>query len=292
MVAPSESRSVAVYCAASFGEQKAFRQAAVSLAHALVAANRPLVYGGGNSGTMGIISDAVANLEGGKVTGVIPYAILAACGEKEKAKGQVRPISIAEALSEGMETIVVNSMHERKIEMTERVGAFVGLPGGFGTFEEILEAVTWNQLNIHNKPVIVLNVLSYYNPLRDLIKNGIREGFIRPESEKLIVFVEGPADPYEHEDYDWGTAALKAIDAWEHDNVSTLPFYWTKGIDSSGIGEGASNWNGKAEINGETIPGPHGLYGLKLTDGWFGRGVLYALLTLGVFAGNMPLDWM
>ncbi|KIJ17113.1 hypothetical protein PAXINDRAFT_98192 [Paxillus involutus ATCC 200175] len=282
MVAPSKSRSVAVYCAASFGHQKAFQKAAMSLGHALVAANRPLVYGGGNSGTMGIISGAVANSEGGKVTGVIPYAILAAGGEKDKGNGQVRSNSIAEVLnvkmSDEMETIVVNSMHERKIEMAKRVGAFVGLPGGFGTFEEILEVVTWNQLNIHNKPVIVLNVLSYYNPLRDLIKNGVREGFIRPQNEKLVVFVEGPSDPDEHEDYDWGTAALKAIDAWEHDKVSTLPFYWTKDVYSSDIG--APNGNGKAGIHGTTIPGLHM---------WFKTGVLYALLTLGAFASKMAL---
>ncbi|KIK90730.1 hypothetical protein PAXRUDRAFT_831444 [Paxillus rubicundulus Ve08.2h10] len=269
MVAPSKSRSVAVYCAASFGNQKAFQKAAVSLGHALVAANRPLVYGGGNSGIMGIVSSAVANLEGGKVTGIIPYAILAAGGEKDQGNGQVRSNLVAEVLNEKrsgeIETIVVNSMHERKIEMAKRVGAFVGLPGGFGTFEEILEVVTWNQLNIHNKPVIVLNVLSYYNPLRDLIKNGIREGFIRPQNEKLVVFVEGPADPDEHEDYDWGTAALKAIDAWEHDKVSTLPFHWTKGA------EGASNGSGKAGIRGAMIPGLHGLHGVKLTNGWFKR---------------------
>ncbi|KAF8842484.1 hypothetical protein BDN67DRAFT_899107 [Paxillus ammoniavirescens] len=272
MVAPSKSRSVAVYCAASFGHQKAFQKAAVSLGHALIAASRPLVYGGGNSGIMGIISGTVANSEGGKVTGIIPYAILAAGGEKDKGNGQVRSNSVAEVLSEKRRgEIVVNSMHERKIEMAKRVGAFVGLPGGFGTFEEILEVVTWNQLNIHNKPVIVLNVLSYYNPLRDLIKNGVREGFIRPQNEKLVVFVEGPADPDEHEDYDWGTAALKAIDAWEHDKVSTLPFHWTKDVDSSNIGKGASSGNGKAGIHGPMIPGLHGLHGLKLTNGWFKR---------------------
>ncbi|KAF9228749.1 hypothetical protein BS17DRAFT_772446 [Gyrodon lividus] len=275
MVAPSNSRSVAVYCAASFGYQKAFQQAALSLAHALVAANRPLVYGGGNSGIMGIVSGAVANSDGGKVTGIIPYAILAAGGEKDKGNGQPRSNSIAEALDEKrngeMETIVVDSMHERKIQMAKRVGAFVGLPGGFGTFEEILEVITWNQLNIHNKPVIILNVLSYYNTLRDLIKNGVREGFIRPQNEKLVIFVDGPADHKEHENFDWGQAALDAIGAWEHDKVSTLPFHWTKDVDSSDMGMGLPNGNGKADMHGSTIPGFHGLHSLKLTNGWFKR---------------------
>ncbi|KAH7889972.1 hypothetical protein F5I97DRAFT_1849029 [Phlebopus sp. FC_14] len=267
MVAPSASRAVAVYCAASLGKQKAFQQAALSLGHALVAANRPLVYGGGNSGIMGIVSGAVANSEGGKVTGVIPYAILAAGGEKDKGNGQAKSSSVAEALDEKrrgeMETIVVNSMHERKIEMARRVGAFIGLPGGFGTFEEILEVITWNQINIHNKPVVLLNVLSYYNPLRELIKNGVREGFIQPQNEKLVVFVDGPADHNDHENFNWGRAALDAIGTWQHDQVQSLPFHWTKDGDNCDTG----NENGKAEMNG-TLPSLPSFQTLKIPNGW------------------------
>ncbi|KAF9244227.1 hypothetical protein BU15DRAFT_42345 [Melanogaster broomeanus] len=271
MVAPSNSRAVAVYCAASFGNQKAFQTAAVSVGHALAASNRPLVYGGGNSGLMGIVSSAVANCDGGKVTGIIPYAILAAGGEKDKGNGQARSNSIAEVLDEKRRgEIVVNSMHERKVEMAKRVGAFIGLPGGFGTYEEIMEVVTWNQLNIHNKPVIVLNVMSYYTPLRDLIKNGVREGLIRPQNEKLVMFVDGPADHKDHENFDWGQAALDAIDAWEHDKVSTLPFFWNKDVDSSDMTVPIGN--GKAGMQGTTfsgLHGLHGLHGLKLPNGWF-----------------------
>jgi len=117
---------------------------------------------------MGVVSGAVASLEGGKVTGIIPYAILAAGGEKDKGNGQPKSNSVAELLDEKrrgeVETIVVNSMHERKIEMAKRSGAFIGLPGGFGTLEEILEVVSWNQLNIHNKPVIVINVFFVLQP--------------------------------------------------------------------------------------------------------------------------------
>ncbi|KAG8217237.1 hypothetical protein J3R82DRAFT_5326 [Butyriboletus roseoflavus] len=282
MVAPSKSRAVAVYCAASLGHQKAFQQAAESIAHALVAANRPLVYGGGNSGIMGVVSGAVAHSEGGKVIGIIPYAILAAGGEKDKGNGQPTSNSIAELLDEKRRgEIVVNSMHERKIEMAKRVGAFIGLPGGFGTFEEILEVVTWNQLNIHNKPVIIINVFSYYNPLRDLIRNGVREGFIRPENEKLVVFVDGPADHAAHETFDWGQAALDAIDAWEHDKVSTLPFYWTADTDCSDMthvniqvtGKGSIDIaDGKAQVEHiDAIPGFSTLPGLKLNHRWFKR---------------------
>jgi len=234
---------------------------------------------------MGVVSGAVANLEGGKVTGIIPYAIHAAGGEKDKGDGHPQSNLIAELLDEKrrgeVETIVVNSMHERKVEMARRSGAFIGLPGGFGTFEEILEVITWNQLNIHNKPVILINVFSYYNPLRDLIRTGIREGFIRPENEKLVVFVDGPADHAAHETFDWGRAAVDAIDAWEHDKVSTLPFYWNKDEDTSDMThvDAPVRRKGNVDIPSqkaqvehiETIPGLSTLPGLKLTHSWFKR---------------------
>ncbi|KAG2075907.1 hypothetical protein BDR04DRAFT_1004364 [Suillus decipiens] len=267
MVAPSNSSAVAVYCAASLGKQNAFQLAALSLGHALAEAKRPLVYGGGNRGIMGIISGAVADA-GGQVTGVIPYAIHAAGGEKDKGDGIVKTESVAEVLDESrrghIETIIVDSMHERKVEMAKRVGAFVGLPGGYGTFEEILEVITWNQINIHNKPVILLNVLSYYNPVRELIRNGVREGFIQPRNEKLCIFVDGPADHKDHESFNWGQAALDAIATWQHDQIQTLPFHWTKDIDSSAMPNGKPNIN---DITGFCS----GLFGLKSINAWLKR---------------------
>ncbi|KAG2348441.1 hypothetical protein BDR05DRAFT_986984 [Suillus weaverae] len=267
MVAPSNSSAVAVYCAASLGKQNAFQLAALSLGHALVEAKRPLVYGGGNMGLMGIVSGAVAD-EGGQVTGIVPYAIHAAGGEKDKGNGVAKTECVAEVLDEDrrghIETVVVDSMHERKIEMAKRVGAFVGLPGGYGTFEEILEVITWNQLNIHNKPVVLLNVLSYYNPLRELIRNGVREGFIQPHNEKLCVFVDGPTDHKDHESFNWGQAAMDAVAAWQHDQVQTLPFYWTKDTDTSAIPNGKANIKGMNGISG-------GLYCLKTTNAWLTR---------------------
>ncbi|KAG1748953.1 uncharacterized protein EDB91DRAFT_1312021 [Suillus paluster] len=261
MVAPSNSLAVAVYCAASLGKQNVFQLAALSLGHALAEAKRPLVYGGGKCGIMGIISGAVID-EGGQVTGVIPYAIHAAGGEMDKGNGVPKTESVAEALQEKRRgQVIVDSMHERKIEMAKRVGAFVGLPGGYGTFEEVLEVITWNQLNIHNKPVILLNVLSYYNPLRELIRNGVREGFIQPHNEKLCVFVDGPADHKDHESFNWGQAAIDAIAAWQHDKIQTLPFHWTKDTDTSAIPNGKASIK---EMNG-------GLYGLKVTNAWLKR---------------------
>ncbi|KAH7925527.1 hypothetical protein BV22DRAFT_1033899 [Leucogyrophana mollusca] len=234
----SKSPAIAVYCASSLGNKKAFQLAALSLGHALAAAKRPLVYGGGSRGIMGIISATVMSSEGGKVTGVIPRAILAAGGERGKGTGAVAALAVAQALDGEIrgevETIVVDSMHERKVKMAERVGGFIGLPGGYGTFEEILEVVTWNQLNIHNKPVVVLNVLSYYSMLRELIRNGVREGFIPPQNERLVIFVDGPEDHAEHETFDWGSAALSALDSWHIDHFAPFAISWGQDGNSGG----------------------------------------------------------
>jgi len=130
----------------------------------------------------------------------------------------------------------VDSMHERKVEMAKRVEGFIGLPGGLGTFEEILEVTTWTQIGIHLKPVIVLNILSFWEPLRQLIKNSVEEGYLRPENEGLLVFVDGPEDHNEHENFDWGNAGIKALETWEKANVSPL-FDWTKGVRDGEIDE-------------------------------------------------------
>ncbi|KAJ7184357.1 hypothetical protein C8R46DRAFT_1158696 [Mycena filopes] len=206
------TNAVAVYCGSSIGTEKAFSHAATSLGHAIADANRPLVYGGGSKGIMGVVSGAVLE-RGGKVTGVVPYAMVAAGGEGEKTSSKVE-VNIDEAGREKIEHVVVDSMHVRKVEMARRSAGFVGLPGGFGTFEEVLEVTTWTQLGIHNKrecPVLrwsLLNVYSFFEPLRALIENGISYGFIKPASKALIVF-----------------AALKALDGWERNPGDAL-FDW------------------------------------------------------------------
>ncbi|KAJ3486504.1 hypothetical protein NLI96_g4207 [Meripilus lineatus] len=132
------STAVAVYCASSFGEQEAFRHAARSLGKGLADAERPLVYGGGSKGIMGLVSGA-ALAAGGKVTGVVPFAMVAAGGEQEqKAKATLSAlVALDEKGRENVHTVVVDSMHERKMEMARRSCGFVALPGGFGTFEEV-----------------------------------------------------------------------------------------------------------------------------------------------------------
>ncbi|KAG5717978.1 putative cytokinin riboside 5'-monophosphate phosphoribohydrolase LOGL2 [Termitomyces sp. T112] len=222
------SKAIAVYCGSSLGKQQAFANAASSVGRALAAQNRPLIYGGGMKGLMGIVADAVMKGEG-KVTGIIPYALYAAGGERDKSTNAQNEV-LEPADSAKMQTIIVDSMHERKVEMAKRSMAFIGLPGGFGTFEEVFEVTTWTQL-----AVVLLNVLSYYNPLRQLIENGIDAGFISPSSRNLIVFVDGPSTPDEHEIFDWGTAALDAIGKWQGSGVQKH-FDWTQRKDGSASG--------------------------------------------------------
>jgi uncharacterized protein (TIGR00730 family) len=129
-----------------------------------------LVYGGGCVGLMGIIAEAVMR-GGGEVIGVIPDALV----ERELAFGEVT------------ELIVVRSMHERKAKMSELSDAFIAMPGGFGTFEEFCEIVTWAQLGLHRKPCGILNVDGYYDPLLTLFNSAVEEGFVRPENRLLVL---------------------------------------------------------------------------------------------------------
>jgi uncharacterized protein (TIGR00730 family) len=129
-----------------------------------------LVYGGGNIGLMGVIADTVL-AAGGEVIGVIPQAL----EEKEVAHA-------------GLTTLhVVGSMHERKALMAELSDGFIALPGGFGTFEEFCEVITWSQLGIHAKPCGLLNVEGYYDALIDLFDRGVEERFIRPEHREIVL---------------------------------------------------------------------------------------------------------
>ncbi|RPD59202.1 hypothetical protein L227DRAFT_586761 [Lentinus tigrinus ALCF2SS1-6] len=222
-VQQAAARAVAVFCGSSTGNQPAFLHAANSLGKAMAEAGRPLVYGGGSAGIMGAVSGAVLEA-GGDVTGVVPYAMVAAGGEVSQTQENRRPPLMLK--QKGREKIVVNSMHERKAEMARSSCGFVGLPGGYGTFEEVLEVVCWSQVGIHSKPVLVVNVLNFWNPLRELVRNGIENGFINARNEALLQFVEGPADLSEHESFDWGKATLEALDKWQ--GVQAGGFYdWT-----------------------------------------------------------------
>lgn len=154
-------KKVCVFCGSNRGTSNLYAEGAIALGRALAGRGIGLVYGGGNVGLMGIISDAVLEA-GGHVTGVIPEALVA----RELAHRGVH------------ELIVVRSMHERKAKMAELSDAFVMMPGGFGTFEEFCEVLTWAQLGIHQKACAVFDIGGYYRPLMAMFDHAVTEGFV------------------------------------------------------------------------------------------------------------------
>ncbi|KAI8842165.1 rossmann fold nucleotide-binding protein [Chytridium lagenaria] len=169
-------KNVTVFCGSAEGRLPVYREAAETVGKELAKHGLGLVYGGGDLGLMGAVSRAAFEA-GGKVLGIIPEAMT-----KIEGIGMLG------------ETIYVKDMHTRKGLMNKNCDAFVGLPGGFGTFEEILEMATWHQLAIHAKPIIVLNINGFYEPLRTLLEHSIKEGFIREGFKDIIVFVDRPED--------------------------------------------------------------------------------------------------
>jgi len=172
-----ELRNVCVYCGSSAGRDPAYVEAAGALGRALVARGLGLVYGGASVGVMGAVADAVLDL-GGRAVGVIPEALM----RKEIAHGGLT------------ELVVTSSMHERKTRMAELSDAFVALPGGIGTLEEIFEAWTWGQLGLHAKPFGFLNVAGYWDGLVSFLDHAVRERFVREPHRAMLVVSEDPEE--------------------------------------------------------------------------------------------------
>ncbi len=168
-------RRVCVFCGSSAGRDARHAEAAATLGRVLAGRGLGLVYGGGSVGLMGVLADAVL-AAGGSVIGVIPHGLAA----RELAHRGVSDLR------------VVPSMHARKALMAELADGFVALPGGIGTFEELFEVVTWGQLGIHKKPVGVLNVAGYYDPLVALLQHADAEGFIWAAGRALVSVEEDP----------------------------------------------------------------------------------------------------
>lgn len=162
-------RTLCVYCGASSGHAPVYADAARLLGKTLADQQITLVYGGGRVGLMGIVADAVMNA-GGKVIGVIPKALM----DTEVGHEHISELS------------VVKDMHERKALMAEHADAFIALPGGLGTLEELFETLTWAQLGFHEKPIGLLNVNGFYDGLVDFLAHQVREGFVRPEHAQLL----------------------------------------------------------------------------------------------------------
>jgi uncharacterized protein (TIGR00730 family) len=168
---------ICVYCGASQGARPEYIEAAQALGAELARRSIGLIYGGGSVGMMGTIARSVHE-GGGSVYGVIPQPLT----PKELSGAPIGELEI------------VDTMHTRKARMAELADGFIAMPGGFGTLEELFETITWSQLGIHAKPIGLLNVAGYYDPLCQMIKLAIAEGFIRPAYTDLLVVSPEPID--------------------------------------------------------------------------------------------------
>jgi len=168
-------KRICVFCGSNAGHNPLYRAAAEKLGRLLAERGIELVYGAGNVGLMGAVADACLEA-GGTVIGIIPEALVG----KEVAG---RPVD-HRALTR---IEIVDSMHTRKARMAELSDGFIALPGGFGTFEEFCEILTWGQLGFHVKPMGLLNVNGFYDPLLALFDHAVGEGFLRPQNRAMAL---------------------------------------------------------------------------------------------------------
>lgn len=161
---------IALYCGSRFGHNPIYREKAIALAENIAKHGMGIVYGGASIGLMGQVADSVIG-QGVEVVGVIPEFML----DYEIAHSKLTELH------------VVKTMHERKAMMAERASAFVALPGGLGTFEEILEVATWGQLNQHQKPMIIYNVNGFYDALIAQLDHAVTEGFLPPQHRAKVI---------------------------------------------------------------------------------------------------------
>src|SRR3990167_2367199 len=168
-------KNICVFCGSSLGTNAIYTEAAKQLGKTIVSHGMGLVYGGGSIGLIVVIADAVLK-EKGEVIGVIPHAL----SSKEFAHPGLTELRM------------VSSMHERKAMMAELSDAFIAMPGGFGTFDEFFEIVTWAQLGLHAKPIGLLNVDGYFDLLLEFISHVLQERFINEDHHRLITTSDNP----------------------------------------------------------------------------------------------------
>jgi len=173
-------RRVAVYCGSARGNDPAFLAEATALGNAIGAAGFGLVYGGAQVGLMGAVANAALS-SGAEVIGVLPEIL----GGKEIAHAGLTVLEM------------VPTMHERKARMAELADAFLILPGGYGTFDELMEAVTWAQLGLHAKPCILINTSSYWNGLLTFLDSTVAAGFLKAENRQLLLVADTAAEAVE-----------------------------------------------------------------------------------------------
>jgi uncharacterized protein (TIGR00730 family) len=173
----ADLRSVCVFCGSSVGNRPEYAEAAASLGRELAARGLRLVYGGGSVGLMGIVADSVLDA-GGAVLGVIPRVL----ARKELIHPRVGDMQVTE------------TMHTRKALMAESSDGFIALPGGFGTFEELFEMITWSQLGIHQKNIGLLNVAGFFDNFFELVDRAVDDGFIKARNRALIQVSDSPTE--------------------------------------------------------------------------------------------------
>ncbi len=168
-------KRICVYCGSRPGRRSEYLESAENLAQAMSARGIGLVYGGASVGLMGKVADTMVE-NGGETIGVIPHSLF----ENEIAHTGLTQL------------ITVDNMHQRKERMVSLADGFIALPGGFGTMEEVFEAITWSQLKIHVKPIGLLNVCGYYDRLSDFIHHAVGQEFIKPAHQSLYAIHENP----------------------------------------------------------------------------------------------------
>jgi uncharacterized protein (TIGR00730 family) len=186
-------QAVCVFCGASPGDRPDYAVAARALAALLAQRGLTVIYGGGSIGLMGILADA-ALAAGGRVVGVLPEHL----ARREVAHAGVTEMHI------------VASMHERKALMARRADAFIALPGGLGTLEELFEVLTWAQLGLHGKPCALLNVNGYFDPMIAFLDDAVARGFVQPRHREMLLIDTDPARLLER----IGNYAAPAVEKW------------------------------------------------------------------------------
>ncbi len=176
-MSPAFPASLCVFCGARFGTDPAAGEVARGLGRLLADRGITLVYGGGGVGLMGLVANAALD-GGGKVVGVIPRFLL----EREAGHPDLH------------ETVVVETMHQRKLQMFERSDAFVVLPGGIGTLEELFEVLSWRTLGLHAKPIVIVDQGGYWEPLAALLRSIVERGFAEPSHLDHVAFVRDLSD--------------------------------------------------------------------------------------------------
>ena len=170
-------KSITVFCGSSFGTENVFKTQATLVGKTFAEQNIKLIYGGANVGLMGAVADGVLN-NGGKVIGVLPHFLKS----KEISHDNLT------------ELILVETMHERKTKMNELCDGVIALPGGFGTLEEFFEMLTWAQLGLHRKPIGVLNIDGFYNPLFKMVQTMVTKGFLKEINQQMLLISENIED--------------------------------------------------------------------------------------------------